>query len=210
MYPSEETLIEAILMSFEVDNNEDARSSFMKEWAKPRQPRGIRSTAWRAFSQHRSAVAGEARAELFRLLDIVEPSQNASASEKQERLSKMASLRQGHAWRIKDSDVGPTDPFGTNAVHGAVANALHGRNYYPNLPVRLTLQQAGWFIHILDLAMNGQTLQTQKTHEDRTCMQDWEKVVVQEVENMHRFHIYGHSVDPEDLNQDQVDFGHTT
>ena len=54
------------------------------------------------------------------------------------------------------------DHFGTNAVHRTVTNAMCGRNYYANLSVRLMLQQAGWFFHVLDLAMNGQTLQTHK------------------------------------------------
>lgn len=109
------------------------------------------------------------------------------------------------AWRIEYNDIEPNYPFVTKAVHGKVARAMYGVNYYPHYPIWLKLEQVGWFIHVLDLAISGQTLQNKKIHEDCACMVDWKKVVVQEVSNMDRIYIYGHSVDVEDLDQHDAD-----
>jgi hypothetical protein len=90
---------------------------------------------------------------------------------------------------VKVNDDGSRDPFGSKAIHGAIAKAIYGETYDIDAPVEITLEQAGWLFHVLSLAMGGNNLETQKTMEDRRMMARWECVALEEVNNMKRIHI---------------------
>lgn len=47
-------------------------------------------------------------------------------------------------WRISDV-TGVVDPYGSIAVHGAISYVMLGRCYAPDVPVRVILEQAGFF-----------------------------------------------------------------
>jgi hypothetical protein len=48
-------------------------------------------------------------------------------------------------WRIKVDEMGHIDPFGSDAVHGAICHSLFGAAYLSDTVVELTLEQAGFF-----------------------------------------------------------------
>ncbi len=90
---------------------------------------------------------------------------------------------------------GSRDPFGSRAIHGAIAKAIYGETYDIEAPVEITLEQAGWLFHVLSLAMAGSNLEAQKTMEDRRMMARWECVALEEVNNMKRIHIINRSTE---------------
>ena len=92
----------------------------------------------------------------------------------------------GDAWRISFNNNGPNDPFGSKAIHGAIAKAMYGETYNVQAPVQLTLEQAGWFVHILGLAVTGDTLSTHNSEDDRVLMKLREREIMAQLNNIKR------------------------
>jgi hypothetical protein len=96
MFPSIDLMMEAVLMSFEIDEDVVARVAFMKIWNEPGpSARSIRSTVIRTFSNRRSNFGGIAKTELFRLLCIPVLLSNATLEEIAYRGAKMEELKAG-------------------------------------------------------------------------------------------------------------------
>ena len=89
-------MMEAVLMSFEIDGDLEARAAFSKKWNEAGQgSKGIRATVIRTFSSRKSAIGGVAKTELFRLLDVPKLPKNASAEEVVYRRARMEALQSG-------------------------------------------------------------------------------------------------------------------
>lgn len=96
MFPSVDMMMEAVLMSFGIDEDLVARGAFIKMWNEPRlSSRGIRSIVIRTFSNRRSNFGSIAKTELFRLLGIPVLFSNATLEEISCRQAKMEELKAG-------------------------------------------------------------------------------------------------------------------
>ncbi len=89
-------MMEAVLMSFEIDEDVEVRASFSKIWNEPRlSTRSIRSIVIRTFSNRRSNFGGIAKTEMFRLLGVPVLLSNATLEEIAFRGAKMEELKAG-------------------------------------------------------------------------------------------------------------------
>lgn len=53
------------------------------------------------------------------------------------------------SWRKSINANGHIDPYGSTAFHGAIARAVHGEKYSKVDPITLTVDQGGFFLHVV-------------------------------------------------------------
>lgn len=159
MYPSEDTIIECLLASFQVSvEDEVTRSTFAKEWAIYRKgEKGIRGVAYDNIILRRGNMTRELKNHLFTVLELPRPPPQSGEEAEDEWRRRVEEIKLDGKWRIS-CDTGVRDPYGSVAVHGAISYVMLGRCYRKDVPVLITLEQAGFFFHVMELALNFKTL----------------------------------------------------
>lgn len=95
----------------------------------------------------RSRILQDAKKEMWRLLGCPQLPPNATVEEVTTRKEKLEAARRGERWRIAYDADNHADPFGSDAVHGALAKTFYGSTYQANAAVSITLEQAGFFLY---------------------------------------------------------------
>ncbi len=57
----------------------------------------------------------------------------------------------GNSWRESKDGDNNIDPYGATTFHGAIARAMMGEKYNKEAPVKITMEQAGFFIRVVSL-----------------------------------------------------------
>ena len=73
MYPSNETLIEAILTNFDAHQDQYIKAAFMREWGLPGDANSLRHLVLRNVANRRGALTRYAKDELYFLLGVSKP-----------------------------------------------------------------------------------------------------------------------------------------
>ncbi len=160
LYPSMETMKDAILYTFAIpEEDTETRQAFLQAWGpQTLQQPGLGGRVAKQMRDTRGNYTRIAREELNRLLHIPKPPLNASMTMKEEWKEALDTLRNEDKWRIAELPDGQIDPYGSTAIHGAVAKVIVGSHYDPSKKVDLTLEQASFFFYLLELAMEDKNL----------------------------------------------------
>jgi len=95
MYPTELTMAEAILMTFDVDGDNTACARFFSEWDSNTGSGDLKKLVMKNVHDRQGTIVGELKEELYRLLDLPKPKRNATLLEKETWRKALEQKREG-------------------------------------------------------------------------------------------------------------------
>jgi hypothetical protein len=87
---------------------------------------------------------------------------------------------------------GQIDPYGSIAIHGAMAKVIVGSHYDPSKKVDLTLEQVFFFFYLLELAMEDKNLSHVDGQVQTHNMKLLEDKIVDVIRMLKKFQILDH------------------
>lgn len=152
MYPEEDTVIECLLASFQVPlDDTTTRSAFLKEWTIYRKgEKGLKGVVSDNITLRRGNMTRDLRNHFFSLLGLPKPPPQSGEEATEEWKRRVQEFKLEDKWRVSiDTETCVIDPYGSIAVHGAISYIMLGRCYPCDVPIHVTLEQAGFFFHVV-------------------------------------------------------------
>ena len=143
LFPEQSQLYEAIKAFFKIDEEEEG-IEFERAYSDGSE---LMSKVFEYVRIRRSRILQDAKKEMWRILGCPHLPPNATDEEKAARKERLEAARRGERWRIGYGNDGHADPFGSDAVHRALAKTFYGAAYSADVAVTITLEQAGFFLH---------------------------------------------------------------
>lgn len=149
IYPEYDAIRDEVLLAFNVSVTDDSNIKlFQKHWGSQTDKKmGLQKPILCYLRDYQGKITGKLRKELYDQLGVPKPKSRRGRSEELEVwLSKLKDLKDNHAWRTHEDD-----SFGSAAVHGAIALVMKGSHFDPLEAVEITIEQAGFFFHVVSL-----------------------------------------------------------
>lgn len=147
VYPEYSAIRDEVLAAFNASDSDGAdKKLFQKHWGSQTDKKsGLQKPILHYLRDYRGKITGKLRTELYDQMGVPKPKNRRGRGEEVDVwLLKLKDLKDNDVWRMNEDD-----PFGSVAVHAAIALVMKGSHFDPNEPVEVTIEQAGFFFHVV-------------------------------------------------------------